>query len=140
MIVLPPSPKSQRFHVPPGLYQLVPLSCVPPMVKNGSIGCVAMLWHGVALRPVVLRLVNVAPPSIDFQMPPSLPSQTMLGSDGAYTMACASACMPMSATPPAENVAPPSVEREYTRAQVPLPAPPMRMWLAFTGLTAIGRS
>jgi hypothetical protein len=64
----------------------------------------------------------------------------MLGFDSANSMACASACIPTSATPAPVNVAAPFVERAYTRVQVPLPAPPMSTRLASVGLTAIGTS
>src|SRR5437764_1100244 len=76
--LLPPSPKSARNHVAVGWYQLVPLSCVPPIVKFGSSGWIARLWNWVALRPAVLRLDHVAPASDERQMPPSFPSYTML--------------------------------------------------------------
>src|SRR2546430_13739008 len=45
--LLPPSPKSARNHVAVGWYQLVPLSCVPRIVKFGSSGWIAMLWNWV---------------------------------------------------------------------------------------------
>src|SRR5258706_6417609 len=106
--LLPPSPKSARNHVAAGWYQWVPLSCVPPIVKFGSSGWIAMLWNWVALRPAVLRLDHVAPASDERQMPPSLPSYTMLELDGANTIACASAWSPTTATPTPLNVAPPS--------------------------------
>src|SRR5579864_8737913 len=71
----PPSPKSARFQeTPSGISNGVPLSWVPPIVKLGSVGCTAKLSNCVALKPAVLRLVHVAPPSAERKIPPSLPS------------------------------------------------------------------
>ena len=135
----PPSPKSARVQVPAGCKKFVPLSCVPPMLKLRSLGWTAMLWNWVALKPAVLRLVQVAPLSVLRHTPPSLPTHNTLVFDGANASACMSGCRPVS-----DRVkAVPSVEwMRSDDAQVPVRSaePPSQMTFGSVGLITIGSS
>src|SRR5262245_40512389 len=111
------------------------------MVKFASEGCTATLSNWVALKPGVLRLVQVAPPSAERKMPPSLPSYVMSGLAGAMAMAWESACNEFWL---AAKVVPPLVDFPkllLPHEPTPLPDwPPMKMLPALVGSTATGMS
>ena len=92
-----------------------------------------------------LTVVQVLPPSVDFEMPPSLPAYTIVGSLDAKAMVCRSGCTWLSdhvellQLLPAENAKLGDVVAFWTR-QTEQSAPPKRAVSGVVGDTPSARS
>src|SRR5262245_45092065 len=70
----PPSEPATLLHEGAPSDSIDPLSCRPPSMMLGSVGCRAILLLNCTLTIPLLRLVQEAASSTDFQTPPSLPA------------------------------------------------------------------
>src|SRR5262249_52885371 len=96
MSVKPPSPSRACVQESAPSYRLVPLSCVPPSRRFGSVGCSAIESNCVT-SSVWFRLVHATPASFALSVrntPPSSATNTMFGFDRATAIQCVSACRP----------------------------------------------